>query len=47
MKCSDFARQAAPELFKNAGPSCVMKGKCPEGAMSCGKMVEVRKFTEK
>ena len=21
-----------------------MKGKCPEGAMSCGKMVEVKKI---
>lgn len=25
----------APSLFKNAGPGCV-RGKCPEGAMSCG-----------
>lgn len=39
-----LCKQAAPELFKNAGPSCVMKGKCPEGAMSCGKMVEVKKI---
>ena len=39
-----LCKQAAPELFKNAGPSCVMKGKCPEGAMSCGKMAEVKKI---
>ena len=36
----------APHLFKNAGPSCVC-GACPEGAMSCGKAVEMRqKYTE-
>lgn len=33
--------QAAPHLFKNAGPSCVA-GPCPEGKMSCGKCAEVR-----
>ena len=30
-----------PVLFKNAGPECV-RGKCPEGNMTCGKMEEVR-----
>ncbi len=33
----------APELFKNAGPSCV-NGKCSEGKMSCGKAEEMKKF---
>ncbi|MBQ4612582.1 MAG: FAD-dependent thymidylate synthase [Clostridia bacterium] len=33
--------EVAPHLFRNAGPSCVA-GKCPEGKMSCGKMLEVR-----
>jgi thymidylate synthase (FAD) len=33
--------KVAPHLFQNAGPSCV-RGKCPEGKMSCGKMLEVR-----
>ncbi len=33
--------QVAPNVFKNAGPSCVMSGKCPEGKMTCGKMKEV------
>ncbi len=33
----------APNLFKNAGPSC-LKGKCSEGKMSCGKPEEVREF---
>ncbi len=32
----------APVIFKGAGPACV-KGKCPEGKMSCGKSAEVRK----
>lgn len=38
--------KAAPHVFKNAGPSCVMTGKCPEGKMSCGKMNEVKLFYE-
>ncbi len=33
----------APNLFRNAGPSC-MRGACPEGSMSCGKMKEVRAY---
>ena len=35
------ARRAAPLLFVDAGPGC-LKGSCPEGAMSCGAMAEVR-----
>ena len=38
--------EAAPGLFKNAGPSCV-SGKCAEGRMSCGKMEEVREKQKK
>lgn len=34
-------RKIAPILFKNAGPLC-LKGKCPEGAMTCGSMSEVK-----
>ncbi|MCD7810490.1 MAG: FAD-dependent thymidylate synthase [Ruminococcus sp.] len=34
---------AAPNIFKNAGPSCCF-GKCTEGKMSCGKPDEVREF---
>jgi thymidylate synthase (FAD) len=30
------AKEATPKLFKGAGPPCV-RGKCPEGKMSCGK----------
>lgn len=36
------AKKVAPVLFKDAGPGCV-KGKCPEGKMSCGKAAEIRK----
>lgn len=30
-----------PSLFKGAGPGC-LNGPCPEGKMTCGKIVEVR-----
>lgn len=33
--------QAAPHLFKKAGPPCV-SGACPEGKMSCGKIKDMR-----
>ncbi|MGN0557611.1 MAG: FAD-dependent thymidylate synthase [Acutalibacteraceae bacterium] len=35
-----LVKQVAPNIFKKAGPSC-MRGKCPEGAMTCGHMAEV------
>ena len=34
--------EVAPDIFAYAGPSCVAKGKCPEGKMTCGKMKEVQ-----
>lgn len=33
--------EVAPSVFKNAGPSCVREGKCPEGKMTCGRFAEV------
>lgn len=36
-----LVKEVAPTLFKDAGPSC-LKGVCPEGKMSCGKINEVR-----
>lgn len=33
--------QVAPALFESSGPACV-KGACPEGKMTCGKMQEMR-----
>lgn len=38
-------KKAYPILFKNAGPGCV-NGPCPEGNMTCGKIVEVRDMFE-
>ena len=39
-----ICKEVAPNVFKNAGPSCVMTGRCPEGKMSCGKFNEVTAF---
>ena len=36
-----LAYEAAPGLFEKSGPSCVV-GACPEGKMSCGRMLEMR-----
>lgn len=35
-------KKIAPTLFKYAGPSCV-NSSCPEGTMTCGKILEIRK----
>lgn len=34
-------KQIAPVLFKDMGPKCV-KGPCPEGSMTCGRIVQMR-----
>jgi thymidylate synthase (FAD) len=36
-----LVKPIAPAIFRNAGPPCV-KGKCPEGPRTCGKIEEVR-----
>ena len=36
-----LCREAAPHLFKKAGPAC-LNGPCPEGRMSCKKAAEMR-----
>ncbi|MDO4748718.1 MAG: FAD-dependent thymidylate synthase [Eubacteriales bacterium] len=36
-----LCKEVAPTLFKNSGPRCV-RGACPEGKMTCGKIKEVR-----
>jgi thymidylate synthase (FAD) len=38
-----LVRPVAPTVFGKAGPGC-LAGPCPEGAMCCGKMAEVREF---
>lgn len=40
-KMLKLCKETAPELFTKAGPPCVA-GPCPEGKMSCGKMLEMR-----
>ncbi len=37
-----LVQEIYPNLFKNAGPGCV-RGACPEGSMTCGDIVNVRK----
>ena len=37
-----LCKDVAPSIFKNAGPSCVKEGKCPEGRMTCGRFAEVK-----
>jgi len=36
-----LARGAAPVLFEGCGPACV-RGPCPEGKLTCGRLREVR-----
>ncbi|OPL07932.1 MAG: FAD-dependent thymidylate synthase [delta proteobacterium ML8_F1] len=36
-----IVKKIAPVIFKDAGPGCI-SGPCPEGVMTCGKIVEVR-----
>jgi len=36
-----LAREVAPIIFENAGPGC-LTGPCPEGTMTCGRIVEIR-----
>lgn len=38
-----LVKGVAPTLFAKSGPSCV-SGPCPEGAMTCGKMIEKREL---
>lgn len=38
-----LVREVAPNLFGHSGPPC-LRGACPEGKMSCGRMAEVRNF---
>lgn len=36
-----LVKPIAPTIFRDAGPGC-LTGPCPEGKMTCGKIVEVR-----
>jgi thymidylate synthase (FAD) len=41
-----LAKRVSPTIFKDAGPSCI-KGACPEGEYTCGKIEEVRSYFKK
>ncbi|MBQ4640063.1 MAG: FAD-dependent thymidylate synthase [Clostridia bacterium] len=43
MEMLKLCKKAAPVIFENAGPSCI-KGPCPEGAKSCGKLLSNREL---
>ncbi len=36
-------RKIAPDLFSFYGPSCYATGACPEGRMTCGRALEIKK----
>lgn len=36
-----LVKEVAPTIFQYAGPPC-LKGRCPEGKMTCGKMQEMK-----
>lgn len=38
-----LVKPVAPVIFRDAGPGC-LAGPCPEGALSCGRITEVRTF---
>lgn len=42
-KMLNEVKKVSPVLFKYSGPGCV-RGACPEGSMTCGKALEVRKL---
>ena len=42
LRMLEIARGEAPLLFETAGPGCV-RGRCPEGKMTCGKAAQVRR----
>jgi len=37
-----LAKKVAPTLFSDGGPNCMI-GPCPEGKLTCGKIIEARK----
>ena len=45
MACAmlELVKKVSPTIFKVAGPRCI-SGPCPEGKMTCGKMLEKRKI---
>lgn len=42
-KMLELVREVAPNIFADAGPTCVTQGVCHEGAMSCGRIKTISK----
>jgi len=40
-----LVKGVAPVIFEKAGPSC-LDGPCPEAALTCGKVQQVKEFFE-
>jgi thymidylate synthase (FAD) len=38
-----LVQDVAPNIFKEAGPTCITQGVCHEGAMSCGRIKAIKK----
>ena len=45
-KMVELAKEVAPTIFENAGPSCVQAGYCPEGKRSCGRAVTLDRMLD-
>ena len=43
MQMLKLCKETAPHIFAKSGPGCAF-GNCPEGAMSCGKALEMREI---
>ena len=41
-----LSRCAYPDIFSRLGPTCFMKGACPEGKKTCGEMASVKEYFE-
>ncbi|AHF05878.1 FAD-dependent thymidylate synthase [Desulfitobacterium metallireducens] len=45
-KMLQLVQEVAPNLFAEAGPTCVTQGVCHEGAMSCGRIKTLKNRTK-
>ena len=45
-KMVELAKEVAPTIFENVGPSCVQAGYCPEGKRGCGRAMTLGKMLD-
>lgn len=45
-KMVELAKEVAPTIFENTGPSCVQMGYCPEGKRSCGRAMTLDRMLD-